>query len=266
MQRWLMPIAGVNGLSDQKILLAGHSHLQVLGCDRWASPNAPPAINPAKDDRFLCLSNSNDDAFIDTIVSCSKEYTIALVWSGSSHLVKYLFKQGKGIDFVLGSNPELSIEGDAELVPEAVVRASLFQHAMKLDVLLPALKAANAKSVFVCGTPPPKKDHHFIRNVGLQHAFWQQRAKSYAVDVSKAQLSPPGLLHKTWALVQDMNKEMAEENGFKFIPVPASLQTADGFLLPEHYGSDIVHAYGDYGPIMLQHIYDRITKISGENQ
>jgi hypothetical protein len=78
-------------------------------------------------------------------------------------------------------------------------------------------------------------------------------------DLAIMRLSPRPLRYKLWAVIQLMLWDAATAHAIPFLPVPASTQTADGFLC-EEYAADITHANDRYGVVVMDDIWQRFMK------
>lgn len=242
-------------MTIEKLLVAGHSHTIAFGCENIITADGVPAIVPTSDPRFVGLAGDpgRGERYLDEIVKRSADHIIVLVWRGDQHYVRFLFRHEKAFDFFLSSEPHLKASGP--VVPEEAVAAYFQTCLFGLDTLLRKLSAVGAKKVIVCGTPPPKNDDAFIREILSQEPYWRDLATRHNIDFDTVEITPGSLMYKLWAVSQRVFAEQAAQHGVLFAPVPRSVTTDDGFLRPEFWGSDLIHAWGDYGRIMRDYVY-----------
>jgi hypothetical protein len=121
------------------------------------------------------------------------------------------------------------------------------------------LKAAGCEPV-LCATPPPKGDNELLRRLITKERpiDFLNLTHSAGIDLQSIELSSPVLRFKLWTLLQALVEELAIAMGCVFVPVPSSTQTAEGFLRPEYWISDITHSNAEYGKLVLEHLADRL--------
>ena len=79
-------------------------------------------------------------------------------------------------------------------------------------------------------------------------------AQELKVNLQDVELSPRLLRLKLWMVLQEMLEDAARAHSVPFVPVPASVQTGDGFLAEEYWAWDATHANEAYGRVMLDHL------------
>jgi hypothetical protein len=168
---------------------------------------------------------------------------IASMIGGNAHNALALVRHPRSFDFRLprgdqGPPPE----SGAEPIPFAVIRATLASH-IGADLLrLRLLRDVIGPFVHV-ESPPPLRDDHFIR----EHADAYFKA-STAIDTLG--VAPAGLRWRMWRLNSLLFRESVEALGCQFLPVPAKVQDADGFLRPD-LAADATHGNAEYGHIII---------------
>lgn len=236
------------------LVLAGHSHAIALGVppsNGVASATVIPVANSAGNILAVAGSWPRDDNYWSKLVATSVDAHPAIVWDGNQHQAYFLFAPSPMFDFILGSNPEYEIDPSARLVPEAYLRAFFAPSLEPLGTLLARIADEGGRQPLVIGTPPPKSDSDTIRQLLEKEPHFVALAEANNVKLADAQLTPPPMMRKLWALVQDMTREVAEKNGAVFVPVPAAACTVDGYLRHEHWSGDVTHANAAYGAAMV---------------
>jgi hypothetical protein len=197
--------------------------------------------------------------------------TVALFWLGNQHLSRYLLELDDRFDFVLSSEPALSLDETATIVPEALVRASFLPTLRGLPQLLRLLRSVGAQPV-VCGTPPPSGDDRWILDYLVSNPRWfrfqkgrpwlRQFSKDGPIDPGAIRLTSRVLRYKLWVVVQDLMREIAVATAVPFLACPQAAQTADGFLRDD-YRCDITHANKAYGVLVMDDLWRHVTQAGG---
>lgn len=172
---------------------------------------------------------------------------VASVFGGNAHNLISLMRHPRPYDFRLGggdAGPPL--DPDAELLPESLVRGAL-EDRLRVDFLRLRLFREAAGSFIHLESPPPV----------LNDAFVRDRAEKYFRDHSGREIVPasPGLRWRVWRLNSRIIQEAVEELGCRFMPVPAEVQDADGFLRLD-YAGDPTHGNEAYGEAVLRKLQD----------
>src|ERR1700730_4047037 len=147
-------------------------------------------------------------------------------------------------------------------MPETAIRAFFEPTFECLHKIAEHLRAAESPCLPVlCGTPPPKGNNERLRDVIANEPHFVNVAEQMKVSLREVELTTPRLRFKLWAVMQIMLQELARERGVPFIPVPTSVQTADGFLAEDYWSEDATHANGAYGRVMLDHLSAELNLI-----
>ncbi|WP_275788738.1 hypothetical protein [Pararhizobium gei] len=196
-----------------------------------------------------------------SLAEVAQNKTVILLWKGNQHLAQHLIAGPERFDFVSSTDPSLSVDETALLVPEDALRAQLSRGKEELDNIFKLLKAKAAQVIFA-GTPPPKGDIGFLREVLARERHFRTAMESAGVDASTVELSPLLLQYKLWLLLQDIYRLAAEEHGVFFLPSPASAQDEDGFLRRELWAEDATHANIDYGKLLVADVERYLNEAS----
>ena len=166
---------------------------------------------------------------------------------GNAHNMISLIRPGRPYDFILhGEEQGPPLDADAELIPEALVRAAL-EERLRTDFWRLRTLHEIAGPFLHMESPPPVINDAFIR----------ERAEAYFRDYSDREIVPasPGVRWRVWRLASRILREQVEALGCRFMPVPPSVQDADGFLRPE-YAADPTHGNEAYGAALIRAIED----------
>jgi hypothetical protein len=167
---------------------------------------------------------------------------VASMMGGNAHNALALVRHPRGYDFRLPDEHQgPPIEDGAEPLPFALARAALAQHLATDFLRLRLLRDVVGPFVHV-ESPPPLRDDALIR--ARADGFF----KDAAIDTLG--VAPAGLRWRMWRLNSRLFREAVEALGCRFLPVPAAVQDADGFLRPE-LAADATHGNADYGQILI---------------
>lgn len=166
---------------------------------------------------------------------------------GNAHNMISLLRPARPYDLILhGEQAGPPIADDAELIPESLVRAAL-EERLKTDFWRLRTLHEIAGPFLHVESPPPVNNNAFIRD----------RAEVYFRDYSDREIIPasPGVRWRIWRLTSRILREYVEALGCRFMPVPASVQDADGFLRLD-LASDPTHGNEAYGEVLIRAIED----------
>lgn len=169
------------------------------------------------------------------------------VLGGNAHNRMALMRPAQPYDFILhGEEAGPPIDPDAELIPEALVRAALEERLQKDFWRLQMLHDIAGPFIHV-GSPPPVIDNAFIRD----------RAEDYFRDEPGREIVPasPGLRWRIWRLATRIVRERVEALGGTFLPVPHTVLDDQGFLRLD-LAADPTHGNEAYGELLIRAIED----------
>ena len=214
-------------------VVAGHSHIAAFGVP-IGNPSAPTLCELAHPSgRFRIVTGEwpRTEAYWKEVRKTAAGNTAALFWLGNQYVSGYLLEPDDRFDFVLSSEPDLSLDETTTIVPEALVRASFLPTLRGLAPLLRLLHVAGAQPV-VCGTPPPPGNDRWIVNYLVNNPRWfrfqtgrpwlRQFNPDGPIDPGAIRLTSRVLRYKLWVVVQDLMRETAVANAG---PVPCLPQS-----------------------------------------
>jgi hypothetical protein len=245
-----------------QLLIVGNSHVNCYGGHRGLSTD-DYEMNPIDEARGFMRIGGNfaNPGYWEAAIALAKTFRTAVSFRGDQHVVHFVFLD-EPFDFALASHPELVVDPGVELVPELQVR-EVFQSSMDhLEMILTRMMDTGGQRPIILGTPPPKGDNEAIRRGMQLHAeVFTKLAPDHGLDFEQAQLAPPYLRLKLWWLLQRMMRETAERLAVEFWPVNASAMTEEGYLRPEYWGADALHANAAYGALMLDEYEKRLLAL-----
>jgi hypothetical protein len=235
------------------LIIAGHSHsLALIGPPLT---EGHPYLAPVEGhDGIFGLHGPwpRTENYWSALISYAPGNSIAVIWGGNEHNERFLIEQPLRFDFVPRRLQSLSVEEDAVIVPEALVRAWFQLRLHGLHDMLANLKAQPYSRIALVGTPPPKGDNERLR--GFLTTEFAAYHNPSGLTMDQVRLTSPTLRLKLWNVLQEFYQEQAERGGVEFIPVPDIVTDEAGFLKPEFWLADLTHANRAYGKVMLNHL------------
>jgi len=160
---------------------------------------------------------------------------------GNFHNGLALIRHARPFDFHLAEGSPLPFDPSAEPVPEALVRAALMQ-GLSRDMARLRLLAAFGPFIHI-ESPPPVRDEAYL--TAQAEAYFRDQG----LDVRG--VAPAGLRWRIWRLNSHILQSRVKALGGRYLPVPAMLCDADGFLL-QCYAADATHGNEAYGEALIQ--------------
>ena len=169
---------------------------------------------------------------------------VASVVGGNVHNVLALMRHPRPFDFILSGEEGPPRDEEAELIPEALVRASLSARLAPDFARLRALEAIVGPFLHI-ESPPPVRDGTFIA----------ERAEGAFRDRAGPQVAAagPGLRWRMWRLSSALLREAVEDLGCTYLSAPPTARDADGFLDLE-FAADPTHGNEAYGELLIRAI------------
>ena len=249
-------------MTRPKPLIAGHSHVVALGVP-IVDPEGRTLVVDLPDKRFVSLTGvwPRDQAYTEAIVREARDRTVFLFWMGNQHLNEYLLAPRPSFDFFVDSRPDLSVEEDVEIIPEAVIAAKLGIHDGLAD-LLARLNSVEGCRPVVCGAPPPKPDNKFLAGLVEKEPVFVETAQRAGVDLA---LSSSVLRLKLWIVLQETLGKVARDANVDYEPTLEAVKDEQGYLRHEYWGHDLTHAWGGYGDVVRDHLVAKYIKVSDDS-
>lgn len=239
---------------SRNILVVGQSHIAAIRSAaktrREANPEAPRTrVIHTLEERYRPeMEGEGPDArfgpsLVETIRDQLDRHAplFASAMGGNFHNVIALVQHERPFDFHLTGGSPLPLDEAAEPIPEVLVRAALEKGIARDLVRLRRL--AEFGSFIHIESPPPLRDDAAI--AAQADAYFRGRG------LETRGVAPAGLRWRIWRLNSRIMREAVEALGCRFLPVPATLCDADGFLLP-HLAGDATHGNEAYGEALIR--------------
>jgi hypothetical protein len=241
----------------------GHSHVVALAKGYYAlqqrRANTPESSRTGRfhylyDPSFVPALTGGPERFALNSAILSKlaegnPRVVLLSIGGNEHNILSIVQNYQRYDFIIGENPDLPIEPDAEIYPEAVIRETLRESMADSLALLQALRAATKAPMAQIEPPPPLPIEHVL---AYPKEFFRK-----AVDRSK--LSSDCLRHKMWRVQSGIYRELCERIGIIYISVPSAMLDRRGTLIQAAWGCDATHANEWFGQCMVEEALRRLS-------
>jgi hypothetical protein len=175
---------------------------------------------------------------------------------GNAHTLFALVKHPRPFDFVLAEQPDLPLDPESELIPEAFVEAALRDRMARTERLIGAMVRHLPVPLFqVESVPPVRSTEHILAT--QENVFWDM------LKLGELGVAPAFLRYKLWRLHSRLVREFCDRHGVAFIPAPAESQDADGFLVEGACTrGDATHGNASYGEHILRQIYAVASTLS----
>jgi hypothetical protein len=212
-----------------------------------------PASTWAENGFFLLddWSRVRPPAYWEELIRLSPGRDIILSYHGNQRHSHFLFSYPNVFDFLIDEQDTTLISG-SRLIPKRAVQDFMSWTLRDLKALVPQLRAAGANQIFILGSPGQRKDIETHAQKLLETDFARNFAASLYFDINKMIVTPPSVLRKLWASIQDALANISRETGGVFVSVPPESLDNEGYLDSRFYhDNDLSHANTDYGRLMI---------------
>lgn len=205
------------------------------------------------DAEFMPASTSGEEgprlnsAILEKIEQTNPRFVL-LALGGNEHNALSVVRLHRRFDFILSERPDLPLEPDADILPEAAVR-ELLRERMEDAFATARAFAETIRLPMVQMEPPPPLPTEQI--LAYPKEFFR-----HAVDPKK--LSTERFRYKMWRIQANLYREFCEKNDLVYVPVPADLQDESGMLARQAWGQDATHANAHFGRRMIQELMLRL--------
>jgi len=245
------------------LLVVGQSHVAAIRAaaktHREAFPDEPRTrvihtIEPAYAPEFVNVAGGDYGAATfgpalraaieDQIARHSPRVTSVV--GGNVHNVLALMRHPRPYDFRLSDEEGPPLDEDAELIPEALMRATLTARLAPDFARLRALREI-AGPFFHLESPPPVREEAYI--AARAETLFRDRAAREIVAAG------PGLRWRIWRLASRLMQSAVEQLGGRYLSAPALARDSDGFLNLD-FAADPTHGNEAYGELLIRAIED----------
>jgi hypothetical protein len=206
------------------------------------SPEFAPNLSPEREGKAL------HPAIRDKLER-SEPHCVILSLGGNEHNVLSILQLYQKYDFILAEQPQLPLEGGAEIYPEAMIRETLRDWMGDSLDLLRAFRAASGAPMAQIEPPPPLPKSHVLAHPG----------DLLPNPAAREKVSPDGLRHKMWRVASGLYRETCKQLGISYIEAPQDLIDNNGMLTQSCWGADATHANEVFGRRMLEETFLRLA-------
>jgi hypothetical protein len=175
---------------------------------------------------------------------------VILSLGGNEHNVLSILQFFEKFDFILGDRPDLPLQKEVEIYPEAMMRETLRDWMGDSLCALRAFRDASEAPMVQIEPPPPIPKAHILAHPGELLPDPKTRGK----------IAPEWVRHKIWRVATRLYRETCAATGVDYIAVPPQTLDADGMLAAPYLGADATHANAAFGRMMLKIALLRLTK------
>lgn len=172
-------------------------------------------------------------------------YTV-MTLRGAEHIMRTLPVSDPLFDFVLPDEPDLPIQDGATVLPYGAIRQhyeSIFKETLNQISVYHQLIQHN---MYLVDYPPPYSDNGFVKE-NLYGYIYERHPEGF-------DLSAPVFRYKVTRVVSDILRKHCESLGIVFMPPPPEMLIEGGYLHPDGYFKDAVHANAAYGSAVVSQI------------
>lgn len=239
----------------RKIAIVGHSHIKALSDALAKDGNvsalfgaALPEIVSLRDDKFN-PSPWHPETLDGELHYALRHYghgdLVVLAIGGNGHNVLGLVNFKPRFDFILPAEPELPVDGEAELLPASLVEAAIGRGAARhLDMIHRVRRSCAAQMVHLESPPPIPSADHLERHPGI-----------FKDKIAEFGAASPMLRYKLWRLYSHAVKSCCDALRVALVPVPPETQDASGTMLEAFWNPDPTHGNRHYGVRVMHQIH-----------
>ena len=239
----------VYGSDQPRILIAGHSHTFAL---------YSAITNQNKYGNYFAVVAQSDfsthiqqsESYWDFVASIAKDQAVGIMWNGNQHNIHFLLESEVKCNFY-----GLTIGAGLPLVPLKQIK-ELFKPTF--DELTNVLKKFSKNTeIILLGTPGPKKSD-FLNTQIANDPYFVKVGRDLGLSPKELRASSDSLRAYMWNLTQNMTKELAQDLGFRFVPIPSRTLDESLILKNEYYSDDLTHANELFGVDMLDTLFNSV--------
>lgn len=235
------------------IIIAGDSHTLALG--RPEANNDQVTVSKAENSQldlgFLIAPWPYEATYYQKAIQLSAEHNLVLSVWGNQHNM-HIFSPHTKYDFYLANWPEMEVDPSRELVPETLVRQLFAQSLEMLDHIASQMKAIGSPPI-VLAPPPPRRENEKVRKYLITDWHFVNACAALGKTIDDVEIEPEEIRLKTYLVLCDMTREIAEKHGCVYLAPPAEAVDG-GFLKEEFWYRDLTHANESYGRLVIKQI------------
>ena len=166
---------------------------------------------------------------------------IMLSLGGNEHSALSVVQRQERFDFILGEAPDLPLDPDATILPEAVIRETLRETMEEVSATLRAFRDTVSLPIIHIEPPPPLPRERVLDHPG----------EFFHTVIDSTRVSSNCLRYKMWRTQAKLYREICERLDVFYAPIPKDFFAEDGTLAPFAWGKDATHANPQFGEHMI---------------
>jgi hypothetical protein len=234
-------------LAQEKRKLYGSVTVNLRTMELWPKYNPPYSFVDGQE----TLHRDIEPDLRRTVVEVEPDCIFAAFW-GNQHFSCSTANFPRRLDFILPSEPDLSLDPHAEIVPFDVAREYTRQHCNHIELLITMTQRVATVPLYLVPAPPPIADFSAIPSGSSD--------RSIDALVAAHGIAPEQLRYKYWRLVDLVHREIAARRKVEPLIPPRGTVDVNGFRQTEYYGNDWIHANEEYGELVIKQFEVLIAK------
>jgi hypothetical protein len=224
--------------TDQHAQLSNLQFIQLL--DPILKPNV------ISDKGANSLNETLRREILRALGQASGNVSILLSLSGNEYHFIGMFNQPRRFDFVLPNQPDLPLSDRTEIIPPRLLEARLRKNVHAVVEFVPLLKrlVGERTTIYSVQSPPPIPDSDYI----------MKGNSAFRKQLDEFGVAPPLLRYKLWALQSHIYEQELTDAGTVFLSNPPLATDEAGFMRPEGWHPDGVHASAWFGELILMQL------------
>ena len=252
----------------QRVLVIGNSHVGALQRGLKLIAESTDGNGLGFDFEFINLSHLNfapnlEDApggrrkinrNLSAAIEAAEPEMIVSAIGGNAHNIFGLVNHPEPFDFVLPEMPDLPLDAAATVIPYRSMLEMFRKKASRPKELLSAiLRTYRQPRIHIESPPPVPSEDHLKRYPGV----FKEKMVEHGV-------APAQLRFKLWRVNSLAFREVCNELGIEFLPVPARIQDDDGMLRKQYWNTDPTHGNKLYGAEILRYLAVQLTRVRAQ--
>lgn len=199
------------------------------------------------------MLNPRIQAYIESVGQTEpNDIVLSSIFGGGHGHVLGMISQGK-TDIYLEEFPLPPISEDARILTRGFIEDTFMEYLVSsLEIYSVFRRTFPDATMIQLEAPPCIGDDDFVQ------AHMGPWFEAIAKERGGLHLNPPHVRQKFNWIESQIYRKAAKTENYEFQGSPDECKTSDGFLKPEYYGTDAVHANALYGEFVIQKLEKRL--------